>query len=174
MSKYLSPLLVGPKLTIFGFFITVLLYITINKNKYKMIDEEDNLIPSVFAKISSKMFSFFGFIELFIILFFPHFSAYGIGSNYLLILCSPIKILYDYKKKYELNVKYCKKINFAKFINFFVLIIFYGIIFILGLIDIISILGLLAEYIQPIINLIIDNFQYIMQIIDIYYNLSFQ
>ena len=57
---------------------------------------------------------------------------------------------------------------------FFVLIIFYGAIFILGLIDIISILGLMAEYIQPIINLIIDNFEYIMKIIDIFYNLSLQ
>ena len=93
-----------------------------------MIDEEDNLIPIVFSKISSKMFSFFGFIEFIIELYFPSLMDYGIGNYYLIILCSPIMILYDYKKKYEIHIKPCQKINMAKYINIIALIFFYGIV----------------------------------------------
>ena len=99
LSPYLSPLFVGPKFTIFGFFVYLLFYIKIKKRKYKMYDEENNIMPSVFAKISSKIFAIFGFIELFTGLFFPEFSKYGIGQNYLIIICAPIMTLYDYKKK---------------------------------------------------------------------------
>ena len=117
LSPYLSPLFVGPKFTIFGFFVYLLFYIKIKKRKYKMYDEENNIMPSVFAKISSKIFAIFGFIELFTGLFFPEFSKYGIGQNYLIIICAPIMTLYDYKKKYELHIKPCKKRNIGKCIN---------------------------------------------------------
>ena len=38
LSIYISAILVGPKFSIFGFFIATLLYIKINKYKYKMFD----------------------------------------------------------------------------------------------------------------------------------------
>ena len=55
LSLYISPIIVGPKFTIFGFFISILYYIKFKEKNYKMYDEEGNLIPSVFAKLSSKI-----------------------------------------------------------------------------------------------------------------------
>jgi hypothetical protein len=99
LSLYAIPIFVGNKFTIFGFFIAFLLYLKVKDKNYTMFDEEGNILPNVFAKISSKIFSFFGFIELYIGLFHSQLSTYGIGSYYLLILCAPIMTLYDYKKK---------------------------------------------------------------------------
>ncbi len=89
-----------------------------------MFDEEGYIIPIIFAKISSKIFAFFGLIELYIGLFHSELTVYGIGNNYLLILCAPIMILYDYKKNYEIHIKPFEKINLGGCINFFVSIFF--------------------------------------------------
>ena len=58
LSLYISPLFVGPKFIIYGFFISLLFYIKIKRKKYKMFDEEGYIIPIIFAKISSKIFAF--------------------------------------------------------------------------------------------------------------------
>ena len=125
MDPSLSLIFVGPKYTVFGFFISLLLYIKIREKKYKIFDEENNVIPSVFAKISSIIYAIFGFIELLIGLFFPSLTVIGLGNYYLLILCAPIMILYDYKMKYEIHIYPCKKRNLGIFINIFVSLFFY-------------------------------------------------
>ena len=123
----------------------------------------------VFSKISSKTFSVFGFIELIIGLFLPSLKVYGIGNHYLVILCSPIMMLYDYKKKYEKHIKPCPKINIAKYINILVFIILYAIIVILGVAVLGIILELLLEYIRPVVQFIVNHFEKIMQIINLIY-----
>ena len=164
LSLYISPLLVGPKFTIFGFFISVLFYIKIKQRKYKMYDEENNLIPSVFAKISSKIFAIFGFIELITGLFFPGLSDYGIGGHYLIILCAPIMILYDYKKKNEIHIRPCKKKDLANCINNSISIIGYIILIFLGLNVFGWIIIIFQEYIVDILQFIID---FYIEIVDI-------
>ena len=66
----------------------------------------------------------FGLIELYIGLFHSELTVYGIGNNYLLILCASIMILYDYKKNYEIHIKPFEKVNLGGCINFFVSIFF--------------------------------------------------
>ena len=157
----LSSIFVGPKYTVFGFFISFLLYIKIREKKYKIFDEENNIIPSVFAKISSIIYAIFGFIELLIGLFFPSLTVIGLGNYYLLILCAPIMILYDYKKTYEIHIKPCPKRNIATFIKFFVTFILNIIVLILGLALCALILGVIQKYIQPLVVFIVNNFDYI-------------
>ena len=172
LNLYISPIFVGPKFTIFGFFVTFLFYIKIKEKKYQIFDEEGNIIPSVFAKLSSKIFSIFGFIELFIGLFFSDLSSFGIGNNYLLILCSPIMILYDYKKKYEIHIDPCKKRNLGTCINISVSIFFYSIIIILGIIIFDGIDKMMNNFIKPIILFIKENIELILQLIGQIYSNS--
>ena len=169
LSLYVIPIFVGNKFTIFGFFIAFLLYLKIKDKNYKMFDEEGHILPNVFAKISSKIFSFFGFIELYIGLFHSELLTYGIGSYYLLILCAPIMTLYDYKKVYEIHIKPCKKINLGKFINFVSSIFLYGIVFLLGFIIFAFAMGTFVKYIKPLVEFIINNFENIIQIFDMLY-----
>ena len=169
LSLYVIPIFVGNKFTIFGFFIAFLLYLKIKDKNYKMFDEEGHILPNVFAKISSKIFSFFGFIELYIGLFHSELLTYGIGSYYLLILCAPIMTLYDYKKDYEIHIKPCKKINLGKFINFVSSIFLYGIVFLLGFIIFAFAMGTFVKYIKPLVEFIINNFENIIQIFDMLY-----
>ena len=170
LNLYISPLFVGPKVIVFGFFVTLLFYIKLKESKYQIFDEENYIIPNVFAKLSSKVFSIFGFIELFIGLFYPSFSPYGVGNNYFLILCAPIMILYDYKMKYEIHIYPCKKRNLGIFINIFVSLFFYSLIFLLLLPLSMQIAIIFIEYISPIVNFIQDNFEIILQFIGDYYS----
>ena len=124
------PFLVGSKFTIFGFYVTTLLYIKIRKNKYKMFDEEGNLLPEVFATISSKIFAIFGAIELFFGFFSSTFSQLGFGNNYLIIVCAPLLALYDYKRDYKLHIWPCKKKNCGPCLNIGISLIFYPVIII--------------------------------------------
>ena len=118
LSLFITPIFVGNKITIFGFFIAFILYLKYKeKRRYKMIDEEGNILPSVFAKVSSIIFAFFGLVEFYVGLFHPDIAKYGIGNNYLIILCAPIMILYDYKKDYELRIKPCKNNNLGTCVN---------------------------------------------------------
>ena len=169
LSLYISPMLVGTKFTIFGFFIAVLLYIKIKERKYQMFDEEKNLLPSVFAKISSKVFSIFAFIELIVGLFIPSLSAYGFGSKYLIILCAPIMILYDYKTKYEIHIRPCKKLNMGTCISVLASIILYGTVVILGFVLFAFAIHILDRYVGQLVNLIIEYFSEIIQILELFY-----
>ena len=170
LNLYISPLFVGPKVIVFGFFVTLLFYIKLKESKYQIFDEENYIIPNVFAKLSSKVFSIFGFIELFIGLFYPSFSPYGVGNNYFLILCAPIMILYDYKMKYEIHIYPCKKRNLGICINIFVSLFFYSLICLLLIPLIFQVSIIFLEYISPIVNFIQDNFKIILQFIGDYYS----
>jgi hypothetical protein len=170
LDSCVSPIFVAPKFSIFGFFITFLLFIKIKEKKYKIFDEEKNIIPSVFAKISSAIFAIFGLIEFVIGIFFSDLSKIRLGYHYLMILCAPIMILYDYKRKYEIHIRPCKKTNFAIFINIFVTIILNAIVFILGFVLCLTIISLFNLYIQPLIYFIIENFDKIIALIDFFYS----
>ena len=171
LSLFVTPIFVGNKITIFGFFITFILYLKYKeKKRYKMIDEEGNIIPSVFAKISSKIFAFFGLVEFYVGLFHPEFAKYGIGNNYLIILCAPIMILYDYKKDYELHIKPCKNRNLGTCVNISTSIFLYGLIIIIGFYLFIGLFALFVLYILPLCEFIDDNFDFILQILDIIYS----
>ena len=123
------------------------------------------LMPSVFAKLASKIFAIFGFIEFFAGLFFPSLSEYGIGGNYLIIVCAPIIILYDYKTKYELHIRPCKNRDSGKcvmnsvsiFLNFFIII--FGIAIAGTIIDIID------KKIKAFVEFIIDNIKDIIEVL---------
>ncbi len=167
---YLFPILTGPKFSIYGFFISTLLYLKYKQKEYKIIDEENILLPKVFSKIGSKIFSYFGFLELFVGLFSYKLSAVGIGKYYFSILGAPLIILYDYKKQKKIFIRPCKKRNISKFINFFISFISFFFIFIFGLLDIIFFFNFLAKYITPLGQFIIQNIDDILLFINnLYY-----
>ena len=172
LSPFVSPIFGGPKFTIYGFFISFLLYIKIKDKKYKMLDEEGDIMPSVFAKASSQIFSIFGLIELYTGLFHHKLSAYGIGTYYLLILCAPIMILYDYKKKYELHIRPCGKKNLGNCVNISTSIILYGTALIIGFFLFIAFMNIFKQYVKPLVEIVIKNFKSIIQIIDMIYTSS--
>ena len=165
LSLYASPLLVGPKFTVFGFYFTLLLYIKIKEKKYKMYDEEGNLLPTVFAKLSSKIFAIFGFIELFGGLFSTNLFKAGIGPNYLIIICAPIMTLYDYKKEYELHIRPCKKLNLAKCINITISVILYILLFFSTFLFFGMVIWLIDDYIYDFVKFIVENAKNIIQIL---------
>ena len=138
--------------------------ININDNVF---DEENSINPKVFTKIGSRNFGILGIIELIIGLFYPSWSPVGIGGKYLLVLCAPIMTLYDYKRKYELKFPCCGKGNFTLCIKLVILIIGYIFIIAFGIVDVIGILGLFAEYIVPIIEIINDNLDVVGFILDL-------
>ena len=167
---FLFPILTGPKFSIYGFFITTLLYLKYKQKEYKIIDEKNTLLPNVFSKIGSKIFSYFGFLELFVGLFSYKLSAIGIGKYYFSILGAPLIILYDYKKEKKIFIRPCKKKNITKFINFFVSFISFFFIFIIGFLDIIFFFEFLAKYITPLGQFIVQNLDDILLFINnLYY-----
>ena len=135
-----------------------------------MFDEEDDILPDVFAKISSKIFGVFGFIEFIMGYFYPSFSIYGIGNNYLIILCAPIMILYDYQKDYELRIKPCKNRNLGTIVNILTTIFLYGAVFILGILLFHFFISLFDQYLKPLCELIDEQFDLIMKMLDLIYN----
>ena len=171
LNIFVSPIFVGNKILIFGFFITFILYLKYKKErKYKVFDEEDDILPDVFAKISSKIFGVFGFIEFIMGYFYPSFSIYGIGNNYLIILCAPIMILYDYQKDYELRIKPCKNRNLGTIVNILTTIFLYGAVFILGILLFHFFISLFDQYLKPLCELIDEQFDLIMKMLDLIYN----
>ena len=167
ISEFISPLLLGPKITVYLFFISTLLIIKYKSLKYNVFDEENSISPKVFTKIGSRNFGILGIIELIIGLFYPSWSPVGIGGKYLLVLCAPIMTLYDYKRKYELKFPCCGKGNFTLCIKLVILIIGYIFIIAFGIVDVIGILGLFAQYIVPIIEIINDNLDVVGFILDL-------
>ena len=168
LSPWVSQLFVGPKCTVFGFFIALLVYIKFKGKKYHIFDDDisKELTPYAFATISCRIFGIFGLIELFIGLIIPEISVYGFGNHYLLILCAPIMLLYDYKKKFEIRIKACKICNFACLINFFVSLISIIVLLSFGLLFFTYAFELFEKYIEPLIDFIQDNYEIILRVID--------
>ena len=73
INEYVLSFLMGPKITIYGFFITTLSIIKYKERKYNNIFDEDNTIDTkIFTKIGSLIFAIFGGIELIFGLFLEH------------------------------------------------------------------------------------------------------
>ena len=157
LSFYISPILLGPKIVVFLFFISTLVVIKYKSIKYNVFDSEGDISPKVFSSIGSKTFGFFGVLELIIGLFWPSWSSSGIGGKYLLVICAPIMALYDYKRKSPMKFPCCNKGNFSLFIKIIVNFILYFIIVILGIFILIYVAGLAIKYIAPIVQLMIEH-----------------
>ena len=167
INVYILPLLLGSKIVIYLFFIITLLIIKYYSLKYNVFDKRKYIKPTVFTSIGSNIFGVLGLIELFIGLFFPSCSLVGIGGKYLLILCSPIMALYDYKKKYHLKFCCCKKGDFSKCIKITIYVIGYLIIIILGLVLLILFFAVFDQYLKPLLEFIITNIDLIVSIVDL-------
>ena len=79
-------------------------------------------------------------------------------------------ILYDYKKDYELRIKPCKNRNLGTIVNISTTIFLYGSVFILGIILFLGIMGIFKQYLQPLCELIDQQFDLIMKMLDLIYN----
>jgi len=165
LSELVSPLLLGSKITIYGFFITTLLTIKYKSLKFNVYDSEKTISPKVFKKVASKMFSIFGFVELLAGFVFTSWSDYGIGGKYLLILCAPIITLYDYKKKSEVKCLCCKKTDISTSFKITFNVIGYVIATGLGLALFFLLRGFINNYISPILDVIKKNLDVFLQII---------
>ena len=170
INEYISAFLLGPKISIYGFFIITLLEIKYKSLKYDVFDSENNIDPRVFTKIGSKHYSIFGIIELLIGFFFPNWINIGIGKNYLMILCAPIAAIYDYKKSNKTPFPCCKKGNFSLFFKIMVYMIGFLIVIILGIFLLILLSNFIKGFIVPIIELIIDNINIVKVIVSIFIN----
>ena len=165
INVYVLPLLLGPKITIYLFFVSSLLFIKYKSLAYNVFDPERFIDPKVFSKIGSICFGLLGVLELLIGLFFPSWKPVGIGDEYLLVLCAPIIAIYDYKKDYALKFPCCKKGNMTLCFKIVILIIGWLIVIILGFVAFVKVIGILKEYISPFITTIVDNLDTIIQII---------
>ena len=168
INVYVLPLLLSSKITIYMFFISTLSIIKYLSLKYEIFDEENDIQPRVFTKIGSKIFGALGVLELIIGLFLPDWSDYGIGSNYLLVLCAPIMVLYDYKRKYELKFPGCKKGNMTLCFKLVLLIVGWLFIVVLGLIILLFFLVLFVRGIVGICKFIVENFVLAVEIMNIF------
>ena len=162
---FIYPIFVGSKVSIFGFFITTLLYLKYISKEYFIFDENNYILPKVFSKIGGKIFSYFAYAELIFEYIIPNFKFIGLGKQYLSIFAVPLVLLYDYKKKKIVHWRICKKRKMNKFINFLVSFILYFFIIILGLI----VLGILSKfikkYIEKIVKYIKENKELVKNII---------
>ena len=165
INEFISPLFLGSKIVIYLFFIITLFAIKIKSIKYNVYDEEGYISPGVFKKIASKIFSILGFLELIICMIFPRWTNTGIGDTYLLILCAPIITLYDYKKKNEVKFPCCNKGDLSLSFKITVNIIGYLIAILLAAILYIEVEYFFREYIQDILNLMVNNIDILLEII---------
>jgi len=166
LNEYVLPLLLGPKITVYGFFISTLLTIKYKSLSYNVFDEENYIDSRVFTKIGSKNFGIFGILELLIGLFCPSWSAIGIGGKYLLVLCAPIMTLYDYKRKYKVTFPFCKKGDMSRCLKIVLNIFGYFILTILAIILLMFAIEFVNEYIAPILEFILDNFDLVVMVIE--------
>ena len=157
LNCYLSPILLGPKIVVFLFFISTLVVIKYKSIKYNVFDSEDDISPKVFSSIGSKTFGFLGVLELIIGLFLPSWSKAGIGGKYLLVICAPIMALYDYKRKSPMKFPCCKKGNFSLFLKIIINFILYFIIVILGIFIALGVTALIIKYIKPIVDYLVEH-----------------
>ena len=163
INEFVLPILLGPKITIYGFFILTLLWIKRHSMHYNVFDKDKYIEPKIFSKVGSYMFSIFGFLELIIGLILPRLSFIGIGAKYLVILCAPVMVLYDYKKKKEIHCCCCKKRDFSKCIKLTINIIGYLLVIFLGGIIFFLVIYLLGTYIFPLVNLLYENFDLVLE-----------
>ena len=170
LNEFISPLLLGPKIVIYSFFVFTLLFIKYKSLKYNVFDSEKCIDPRVFTVIGSRIFGILGIIELIIGLFFSDITQIGIGNQYLLILCAPIITLYDYKRKYKLNFPFCKKGDFSRCLKITLNIVGYFFIFLMGVILLHLSVATINEYIRPFVEFIIGNFELFIQIASLFIN----
>jgi len=166
LNGYVLPLLLGPKITVYGFFISTLLTIKYKSLAYNVFDEENYIDSKVFTKIGSKNFGIFGIIELLTGLFCPSWSIIGIGGKYLLVLCAPIMTLYDYKRKYKVSFPFCKKGDMSRCLKIVLNIFGYFIISIFGFLIIIIAIGVIGKYIAAILIILLENFDFVVEVIE--------
>jgi hypothetical protein len=166
LNEYVLPLLLGPKITVYGFFISTLLTIKYKSLAYNVFDEENYIDSRVFTTIGSKNFGIFGILELLIGLFCPSWSIVGIGGKYLLVLCAPIMTLYDYKRKYKVSFPFCKKGDMSRCLKIVLNILGYFIITVFGFAIIILTIGIINEYIAPILDFLLENFDFVVLAIE--------
>jgi len=166
LNEYVLPLLLGPKITVYGFFISTLLTIKYKSLSYNVFDEENYIDSRVFTKIGSKNFGIFGILELLIGLFCPSWSAIGIGGKYLLVLCAPIMTLYDYKRKYKVTFPFCKKGDMSRCLKIVLNIFGYFILTILAIVLLLFAIEFINDYIAPILAFILDNFDLVVMVIE--------
>ena len=166
LNEYVLPLLLGPKITVYGFFISTLLTIKYKSLAYNVFDEENYIDSRVFTKIGSKNFGIFGILELLIGLFRPSWSVVGIGGKYLLVLCAPIMTLYDYKRKYKVSFPFCKKGDMSGCLKIVLNIFGYFIISIFGFALIIIAIGVIGKYIAAILIILLENFDFVVEVIE--------
>ena len=168
ISEYISPLLLGPKITVYGFFVSTIAMIKYKSLAYDLYDQEGYLDPKVFTKIGSKMFAIFAMIEMIIGLFFPSWTFVGVGSKYLMILCAPIMTLYDYKKTNEVHLPCCKSKDFSKCIKITLNVIGYTLIIMIGLLLAFSVLDLLGGTIEELFEIIANNWDWALEIASLF------
>ncbi len=165
LNIYIFPLFVGPKVSIFGFFITTLLYLKYKSKEYLIFDENNCVIVKVFSKIGGKIFADFGYLELFFEYFLNELKFIGIGNQYLLLFAVPFILIYDYKKKKEKIIcPICKKRNIKCCINLLIYYLYF-MIFIFGLCDVFIFIDIIKKYIKPIVNFIKEHYKEIKKII---------
>ena len=173
LNEYISSLLLGPKISIYGFFITTIVEIKYKSLEYDVFDSDNYIEPRVFTKIGSKNFGIFGIIELLIGFFFPNMNNIGIGKNYLMVLCAPIVAIYDYKRSSKRPFPCCKKGNFSLFFKIIVYALGFLIVITLGIFLLILLIGFITRYISPLIEFIIDNFDIIIELVKVIINFNF-
>ena len=173
LNEYISSLLLGPKISIYGFFITTIVEIKYKSLEYDVFDSDNYIEPRVFTKIGSKNFGIFGIIELLIGFFFPNMNNIGIGKDYLMVLCAPIVAIYDYKRSSKRPFPCCKKGNFSLFFKIIVYALGFLIVITLGIFLLVLLIGFIKRYISPLIEFIIDNFDIITELVKVIINFNF-
>ena len=170
LNVYVSPLLLGSKITIYIFFISTLSLIKLKSLKEDVFDEEHEVQPKIFSKIGSRNFGIMGVLELFAGLFLPSWLPAGIGGSYLLVLCAPIMTLYDYKKEYVLKFPFCKKGNMSLCFKIIFLIISWFFIILIGTIDLVAFFKVFNKYLSVIIKFIKNYFKLALELLKLFIN----
>ena len=166
LNEYVLSLLLGPKITVYLFFISTLSIIKYKSLAFNVFDSENYISPKVFTDIGSRNFGILGIIELIIGLFLPSWSAVGIGSKYLLVICTPIMALYDYKKKCSFKFPCCGKGNFSLCLKLSIYIIGYLLVIILGIVILINAHAFFSDYVTPLVEFLVENIDVVVKILD--------
>ena len=87
-----------------------------------------------------------------------------------MVLCAPIVAIYDYKRSSKRPFPFCKKGNFSLFLKIIVYLLGFLIVIILGFYLIILLVGFITNYISPLIEFIIDNFDIIRDLLRAFLN----
>ena len=166
INEYTSAILLGQKITTFSFFIVGIFVIKYKSIKYENVFDEEGLIDTrVFTKIGSVIFAVFGAIEFIAGCFLPSWVSYGIGRKYLIILCAPIFTLYDYKKQYKVTFPCCHKGDMSLCFKIIIYIIGYLVMIILAIIFCVVAYNFIKDYIVPILEFIIENYDEISKLL---------